>query len=171
MNMIARLFGKKSHLSELVGQFGGLSREEAVQAATRGLEGMRAESDQAIVSAIGQLETIVKGAAKCSDAELTRQVLPLCDRIVTLAGTFGYAALDEASRSLCDLLDGLSNQGKSDPASVRVHVQTMRMFAPGATPLGEERTEVLLFELHKLLEFHGLAPPERSEDFSAAAAP
>ena len=171
MTMIARFLKKKSHLSELVDQFGGLSREEAVQAATQNLEDMRAESDQAIVSAIGQLETLVMGAAERSDAELTKQVLPLCDRIVTLAGTFGYAALDKAARSLCDLLDDLSSQVKSDPASVRVHVQTMRMFAPGATPLGEQRTAVLLFELHKLLEFHGLAPPERSEDFSAAAAP
>ncbi len=171
MNMIARFLKKKSRLSELVDQFGGLSREEAVQAATQNLEGMRAETDQAIVSAIGQLEAIVIGAATCSGAELTGQMLPLCDRIVTLAGTFGYAALDKAARSLCDLLDGLSGQGKSDPASVRVHVQTIHMFAPGANPLGEQRTAVLLFELHKLLEFHGIAPPERREDLGAGEAP
>jgi hypothetical protein len=116
MNMIARFLKKKSHLSELVDQFGGLSREDAVQAATRNLEGMRAESDQAIVSAIDQLETLVMGAAERSDAALTKQALPLCDRIVTLAGTFRYAALDKATRSLCDLLDGLPSQGKNDPA-------------------------------------------------------
>jgi hypothetical protein len=47
------------------------------------------------------------------------------------------------------------------------------MIAPGATPLGEEQIEVMLFELHKLLDFHGLVPldfNQDSEDASIAVA-
>ena len=64
---------------------------------------------------------------------LMRQLLPICDQLVTLAGTFGYVSLDKAARSLCDLLDGLLNQGKDDLASIRAHVQTIQMFAPGTS--------------------------------------
>jgi len=166
-------FPAKSRLSELAGRFGGLNREEAVEAAVRGLEIMRPESDKAILSAIAQLETIVTGATQRGDSVPMKELLPLCDQIVTLSGTFGYGALDKAARSLCDLLDGLLDQGKIDFASIRVHVQTIHMFAPGATPLGEEQIEVMLFELHKLLDFHGLVPldfGQDSEDASIAVA-
>jgi hypothetical protein len=154
----------KSRLSELVGRFGGLSREEAVEAATRELEVMRPGSDKAILAAIAQLENIVTGAAKRGDAILMKELLPLCDQIVTLAGTFGYGALDKATRSLCDLLDVLLREDKSDLASIRVHVQTIRMFGPGARALGAEQIEVLLFELGKLLDHHGFVPRDPGQD-------
>jgi hypothetical protein len=154
----------KSRLSELVGRFGGLSREEAVEAATRELQVMRPESDKAILSAIAQLDKIITGATKRDETVLMRELLPLCDQIVTLAGTFGYGALDKSTRSLCDLLDGLLSQDKSDLASIRVHVQTMRMFAPGAALPSEEQIEVMLFELARLLDHHDFTTKNHGGD-------
>lgn len=159
----------KSRLSELVGGFGGLTREEAVEAATRQLEIMRPETDKAITSAITQMEALI-GVTKRGDL-LMRQLLPFCDKLVTLAGTFGYASLDKAARSLCDLLDGLINQDKDDLASIRVHVQTIRMLPPCAELLSEKHTELMLLELQKLLDFHGIVPPnydQHSEDANIA---
>ena len=153
----------KSRLSELVGRFGGLSREEAIAAATRELGVMRPETDKAIISAIAQMEELVTGPAKRGDPALMRELLPLCDQIVTLAGTFGYGSLDKAARSLCDLLDGLLNQGKEDLASIRVHVQTIRMFAPGTALTSEKHIELMLLELQKLLDFHGIVAPENED--------
>jgi hypothetical protein len=148
----------KSRLSELVGSFGGLTREEAVEAATRQLEIMRPETDKAITSAITQMEALIDVTER-SDL-LMRQLLPFCDQLVTLAGTFGYVSLDKAARSFCDLLDGLLNQGKDDLASIRVHVQTIRMLAPGATLLSEKHTELMLLELQKLLDFYNIVQPD-----------
>jgi hypothetical protein len=159
MSVLFRI-APKSRLSELAGRFGGLSRDEAVQAATRELEVMRPESDKAILSAITQLEQAVAGAPTDNDASVSRQLLPLCDQIDNLAGTFGYVALNKAARSLCDLLDGLLTQGKSDRASIRVHVQTIRMLAPGARALGNAQIQIMLLELDKLLDFHGFARPD-----------
>jgi hypothetical protein len=157
----------KSRLSELVGRFGGLSREEAIEAASRELEVLRPESDKAILSAITRMEEIVTGQTKRGDAVLIKQLLPLCDQLVTLAGTFGYCSLDKAARSLCDLLDGLLDQGKDDLASIRVHVETIRMLAPGTKLMSEEHIELMLRELPKLLDFHNIVPPN-SEDASIA---
>jgi hypothetical protein len=147
----------KSRLSLLIGRLGGISREEAVEAATKELQDMRPESDNAILSSIVQLENIVTGTTKHGDTVPIGELLPLCDQIVTLAGTFGYGALDKAARSLCDLLDGPLNPDKSTLASIRVHVQTMRLFAPGAEQLGEKQIEDMLFELARLLDHHGCA--------------
>jgi hypothetical protein len=159
----------KSRLSELVGRFGGLTREAAIEAATRELGVVRPESDKAIISAIAQMEEIVMGAAKRGDAVLMKQLLPHCDQIVTLAGTFGYGSLDLATRSLCDLLDGLLNQDKDDLASIRVHVRTIQMFAPGTKLPSEEHIDLMLLELHKLLDFHGIVQPN-PEDASITMA-
>jgi hypothetical protein len=165
----------KSRLSELAGRFGGLSREDAVAAATRELEILRPEAIKTIEAAIAELEKIVSAAAQRRDgsAAMMKTLLPLADQIVTLAGTYGYTALDKAARSLCDLLDGLLRQEKTDLASIRVHVQTIRMMAPGATTLSPEHIEILLFELAKLLDYHSVVPesgPLDSEDATIGAA-
>ena len=159
----------KSRLSELFGRFGGLSREDAVAAASKELSVMRPEADTVILAAITQMETLVAGATRGN--ALMKELLPACDQLVTLAGSFGYGPLDKASRSLCDLLDGLLSQGKDDLASIRVHVRTLRIFAPGNKPLSDEHTGLMLQELQRLLDFHKIASPnnERSEDAILAA--
>ena len=86
----------KTRLSELVQRFGGLSREEAVAAAARELESMRGEADARLLTAIAQLEKIAVSGGE----EAMQEMLALCDQVVTLAGTYGYGALDKATRSL-----------------------------------------------------------------------
>ncbi len=159
----------KSRLSQLFGRFGGLSREEAVAAATKELSVLRPEADKVILAAITQMETLTAGTTR--GAVLMKELLPACDQLVTLAGSFGYVSLDRAARSLCDLMDGLLNQGKDDIASIRVHVRTLRIFAPGNKPLSDEHTGLMMAELQRLLDFHSIASPssERSEDAILAA--
>src|SRR5579884_3993808 len=94
----------KIRLSELVGRFGGVSRGDAIAQAKQELEAMRGESDRVIEASIKSLEKIVYAPAKpdrYSDEQL-KQILIIGDQIVTLAGTFGYGALDQTTRSLCD---------------------------------------------------------------------
>ena len=161
----------KTRLSELVRKFGGLSRDDAVAAATSELETLRLEADSAILTAIAQLEKMVAADKSGGGEDAMKELLPVCDQIVTLAGTYGYGALDKATRSLCDLLDGLIGAGTRDRASIRVHVQTIRMMAPGSL-LGPEQVEVMLFELTKLLDHHGfssLSDGTRDDEFAVAA--
>ena len=166
--MKALIHFPKTRLSELVQRFGGLSREEAVAAAVIQLETMRAEADAEVEASIVRLENMADQAASGSEAAM-KQMLPLCDQIVTLAGTYNYIALDKATRSLCDLLDGLLSAGKQDRPSIRVHVQTIRMLAPGNS-LPPEHVEVMLFELAKLLDHHGFPSldGDPSVEFTAA---
>jgi hypothetical protein len=164
----------KNRLAELTGRFGGLKKEEAVAAATRELDVLRPEADKAILASVVQLEEIVEGAWRRRDfsPKLINTLLPPADQIVTLSGTYGYTAMDKAARSLCDLLDGMLRENRNELASVRVHVQTMRMITPGHV-LPPEHVEVLLFELGKVLDHHGIVPPadQGGEDATIGAAP
>jgi hypothetical protein len=159
----------QTRLSSLIGRFGGISRSDAVDGAMKELEGMRAESDSVIESSISQLEALLPTAAK--DGAFTqasmREVLRLCDQIVTLAGAFGYATLDIASKSLCDVADGLLRSNRFDISPIRVHVQAMRMVAPLSPPLSALAIETILSELGKIISFYGFTRASELE-FPAA---
>ena len=165
----------KTRLSELAGRFGGLSREDAVAAAAKELEILRPEANKAIEAAVAGLEKIVSAAIQHRDGSsaLMKELLPPADQIVTLAGTYGYTALDKAARSLCDLLDGLLAQEKSDLASIRVHVQTIRMIAPRRHAAFRHPYRSDAVRIGLLLDHHGIVPesgPLDSEDASIGAA-
>src|SRR6202161_808559 len=101
----------KLRITELVGRFGGVSRDEAIAQAKQELAAMRGEGNDVIEASIKALEVIVFAPAAPDpsrySADQLKQILVLCDQIVTLAGTFEYAALDQTTRSLCDVADGL----------------------------------------------------------------
>jgi hypothetical protein len=160
----------KNRLAELTGRFGGMKRDEAVAAATREIDTLRPEADKRIAAAIARLEQMVFDAKPANGEIAMKSLLPVADQIVTLTGTYGYRALDHAAKSLCDLLGGLIAAGKSDLASIRVHVRTIRMIAPSSPSLPEQHTEVLLFELQKLLDHHGIVPPPPDEGSESAVA-
>jgi hypothetical protein len=155
----------KIRLAELVGRFGGVSRDEAIAQAKKELEAMRGESDEVIETSLKTLEGVVYAPAernRYSEAQL-KQILVLCDQIVTLAGTFEYRALDQTTRSLCDVADGLLRSGRPDIASIHVHMRALRMVSPKAPALSDDQFAVMLAELKKILAHHGF------EQISAAA--
>lgn len=147
----------KTRLSELVGRLGGIKRDEAVAAAKQQLESMRGKADEVVLTSLASLEAIVYSPAKGNaySPQQMRSILELGDQIVTLAGTFGYEALDKASRSLCDVTDGLSRAERDDMASIQVHMRALRLMAPGAAALSKENTDKVLAELSKILTHYG----------------
>ena len=147
----------KSRLSELVARAGGVSRSDAVAGAMAQMETMRGQSDGVIEAAISAVEAIALAACGRGrfDTEQMLDILRHGDQIVTLAGTFGYVSLDIASRSLCDVTDGLLRAGLDELAPVMVHVQAVRLMAPDATPLKPEEDQKILAELQKVAaHFH-----------------
>ncbi|MGH6828244.1 MAG: hypothetical protein ACREFW_04985 [Rhizomicrobium sp.] len=156
----------KIRLSELVGRFGGVTRSDAVANARKELESLRNQSDEVIENSIEALEKLVyrPDRADRHSAAQMQQILVLGDQIVTLAGTFGYAALDQTTRSLCDVADGLLRTGRADVASVNVHMRAMRMVSPKAPQISSEQLETMLAELRKILAHHGFDQLSSSAD-------
>jgi hypothetical protein len=146
-------------LQEAVARSGGITRENAVEAALENVRAISAEGDATIEAAIQTLEAIVGAAVKGQlGPDQLRAVLELADQIVNMAGTFHYEILDQASRSLCDIADGLLREGRSEAAPVAVHVRAMRLFSPlGAAPPAEAGKHILA-ELAKVAAFYNFAP-------------
>jgi hypothetical protein len=146
-------------LQEAVAKGGGITRENAVEAAMDNMRAMSGEADYNIEAAIQALEVVVKAAVggKFSPEQL-RTVLEQTDQVVTMAGTFGYDALDRASRSLCDIADGLLRAGRMEAAPVAVHVRAMRLFSPLCTLPPIEECERILSELAKITAFYNFVP-------------
>jgi hypothetical protein len=159
----------ENRLAVLLDQFGGVSRKDAIAAALRELDILRPEADEAIQAATAQMEEILREQAKSGEvsAELMKRLLPPSDQVVTLAGTYGYDSLGKATRSLCDLLDGLLRAKKNDLASIRAHVQVVRLMAPGSAPLTADHIDVMLSELTRLLAYHGVAPLKACEEINS----
>ena len=145
-------------LQEAVSKPGGITRENALEAAQSNLKEISGEADQTIEATIQTLEAIVaKGMCGLSPEQL-REILSHADQIVTLAGTFSYTALDCATRGLCDVTDGLMQAGKGDAAPVAVHVRAMHLFSPLCTVPGPEESGRILAELTKVATHYGYAP-------------
>jgi hypothetical protein len=152
MGNAKRIHFPKTRLAELAARPGGPPRDIAIEGALKSLESMRGESDNEIVKSIAAMEKAVFDPANKGKLTDDQMVLVLrgADQIVTLAGTFGYAALDVAARSLCDVADGLLQARMHDIEPIAVHVQSLRIVAPGGPKLSEENVVKILEELAKV---------------------
>ena len=146
-------------LQESIAKGGGITRENAVAAALENVRAISGEGDATIDASIKALEALVGAAVAGHLAqEQMRAVLEQADQVVNLAGTFSYESLDRASRSLCDIADGLLREGRSEVAPVAVHVRAMRLFSPLGAVLPAEASAHILAELSKVAAFYKFAP-------------
>jgi len=149
---IKKVYFPMTRLAELAARDGGITRAMALESAMESIGSMRPQADAEIENSIKAIEDAVAGQRQVPEEGL-RAILRYGDQIVTLAGTFGYEALDHAAKSLCDLADGMLRTGMHDAAPVVVHIQTIRLMAPGGTALEPTHTEKMLEELAKVLKF------------------
>jgi hypothetical protein len=140
-----------TRLAEAAARGGGIARDEAIAGATESLESMRGEGDAEIGITMSAIESIVRKAhhGRISPSDMNT-ILHHADQLVTLSGTFGYGALDKVMRSMCDVADGLLEAGLDDAAPIVVHVQSMRLMAPGTSMLSQEEIDRMLAELAKI---------------------
>jgi len=146
-----RTYFPKTRLSKLIERPGGMPRDEALASAQDGIEEMRDESADEIERGIAAIEGFVFASAKNElPSEAMTAILWQGDRIVTLAGTFGYGMIDAVVRSLCDVTGGLIRSGSRDAAPIAVHVRALRLVAPNSKPLAGDDAERILAELARV---------------------
>lgn len=137
MSRKARLLFPENHLATLLQRAHGGLRQDAVAAATVRVQAQRAMAMTAIEALIGGLEAHDARAANLTD--ISRDA----DRVVTLARAFELMPLADAARRLCDLVAALRLRGRHAPDALRVHVQALRLFAPGS-PVVEDAEAALV---------------------------
>ena len=147
-----------TRLAELAARPGGVTRTTALEEAAKSVQSMLDIGLETTNYAMTSIEAIAY-AAKNGRLEPhdMQNILRQADHIVTMAATFGFAGLEEASKSLCDVADGLITRGLCDAAPVIVHVQSMRLMMPGGAELGEAQVAYILAELAKVRQHYEFA--------------
>jgi hypothetical protein len=148
-----------TRLTELAARSGGITRDQAVEEAKKSVESLRDLALETIEAAIRAIEAIAYSAKRnwMSQADM-KEILTQSDHVVTMAATFGFDALECAVKSLCDVTDGLITRESTEAAPIIVHVQTMRLLAPGSAALNDEQSQYLMSELSKVREHFHFAP-------------
>ncbi len=153
-----RYFRAPTRLSRLVERPGGVWRPKAVADAERLVESMRDAYVSALEELIADLQCVQSDRSLAVPAKLDR-FERTADRIITVAGAFGYTALAEAAMRLCDLVRGLDGCTGAAIEIVAVPIDAIRLLAPRAEMQSEIQTSRLLAELQALLDHLGIATP------------
>ena len=142
-----------NRLGEMVEEPGGVERDDALNAAGGSLEALREESINGIEAAFKEIETLARSSLEGDvSTEDLQSVLQLTDRIITLAGTYGFDLLATVARSLGDLANLLMELPKRSAGAILVHIHAAQLFSPRAEAPTAAKARELLAELRKVNE-------------------
>jgi hypothetical protein len=136
---------------------GGISRHKAIATAEAAVENTRDESIAGIQEGINSIEALVGGPdSKRVSIEAMQEILQLTDRIILLAGTFGFQTLSTIAMRLCDLSSRLIELDRGDAKAIRVFVRALRLVAPPSPALSETDGEAMTHQLMRILHHYGV---------------
>lgn len=118
----AEVFKVKNRLAQHVVEPGGMTAGMANTRAARELAAQQGKSYAAIGETLETLEWLCESRDAPMDS-----VYDLSTSILDIAGLFDDKLLCRAAYSLCELADKLRTQGRDDWASIKVHVNGMRL--------------------------------------------
>lgn len=135
-----RFFVPENRLGKLLRVPGGPAVADAVEAAASGLAELAGPAREELAAAVAAVEGSAGRRSGEFDAAGLEELYGLAQATIGLASLCGRPAVDEALRSLCDLLDNLSRRERWDTEAVAVHVRSLRllMSEAGAEPQAAE---------------------------------
>ena len=135
---------RRSRLSKLVNQPGGVTVGKALAEAARHTAEFRVEAMAVVAAALDELDGVVAAppAADGRQAWLQR-ISFLATRISDTAGPFGYEDLCAAAFSLCELADRQQRGQGLDLPPLKVHAAALRLLLSGDQPPPAARKAVL----------------------------
>ncbi|MBN8528864.1 MAG: chemotaxis protein CheE [Caulobacterales bacterium] len=139
---VVRTIPRKSRLSTLVDQAGGLSVGAAKRRAQANLDVMKPKALEIIGARVEALANLAEPVTP-EDALPTRiDAYRLSSEIIDAAGMFEMRDLCAAAKGLCDILDAVSPDDRLDWRIVTVHAQSMRLLMTLADDAQAERAAV-----------------------------
>lgn len=122
-----RFFVPENRLGKLLRIPGGAAVEDAVIAAESGLADLEAPAREELTAALAAVEACAAERPAQFEAAGVEELYGLAHGAIGLASLCQRPSVDEALRSLCDLLDNLSRAERWDAEAVSVHVRSLRL--------------------------------------------
>jgi chemotaxis protein histidine kinase CheA len=137
-------------LAAKINQPGGVTEEEAIEAATANLESLRGRTEHELDVTLQQIRAIGHTLQAPPDPMAVRELYSLSNSVVGIAGVYGMSGLSAVAYSLCDLVDKLRTSQTWNAAAVRVHVDSL-LLMQGDGP-GKAVEQQIQQALRKLLD-------------------
>lgn len=124
---VVRTIPRKSRLSTLIDQAGGLSIGVAKRQAAANLHVMKPRALEIIGERVAALTALSPPATPSDVLPARIEAYRLSGEIIDAAGMFEMRDLCAAAKGLCDLLDAAGEEGRFDWRIVTVHAQSLRL--------------------------------------------
>lgn len=134
---------RRSRLSTLIDQPGGISVSVALDQARENLSTLADRSLEMIGAEIHKLAELAAPTGLETQVEALNQAYLHASTVIDAACPFEMADLCAAASNLCDLLDTAPEDRLFDWRIVTVHAQSMRLLLSLDDTAGEARTQVL----------------------------
>ena len=134
---------RRSRLSTLIDQPGGVSAGVALAQAKANLAEMEARSRAVIEEQVSALAALTPGATSEETARALDQAYDHSSAVIDAAGPFELKDLCAAAANLCDLIDAAPEDRPFDWRIVTVHAQALRLLLTLPAEAAEARTQVL----------------------------
>ena len=139
---VVRTIPRKSRLSTLVDQAGGLSIGMAKRRAQANLDVMKPRALEIIGARVEALANLAEPVTPEEALPARIDAYRLSSEIIDAAGMFEMRDLCAAAKGLCDILDATDQDGALDWRIVTVHAQSMRLLMSLADDAAAERAAV-----------------------------
>ncbi len=134
---------RRSRLSTLIDQPGGVSAGVALAQAKANLAEMEARSRAVIEEQVSALAALTPGATPEETARALDQAYDHSSAVIDAAGPFDLKDLCAAAANLCDLIDAAPEDRPFDWRIITVHAQALRLLLTLPAEAAEARTQVL----------------------------
>jgi hypothetical protein len=143
---------RKSRLSSMIDEPGGLSVGVAVAQAEANLDSLQAQSQTIVAECIEQLSTLQPPATVEETPQRLEQAYRHASSVIDAASPFERDDLCSAAAGLCDLLDAAPKGKAFDWRIVTVHAQALKLLLSLPRHATEARKQVLdnLFQVVEL---------------------
>lgn len=139
---VVRTIPRKSRLSTLVDQAGGLSVGMAKRRAQANLDILKPRALEIIGARVEALANLAEPVTPAEALPARIDAYRLSSEIIDAAGMFEMRDLCAAAKGLCDILDATGQDGVLDWRIVTVHAQSMRLLMSLADDAAAERAAV-----------------------------
>ncbi len=131
---------RRSKLSRLVNQPGGVTVAAALAEAAEQTREFRVEAERIVLAAFDELDGLLAAPPAPADAEAwLDKVYFLATRMSDTAGPFGFADMCAAALSLCELADRQKRAGRPHLPPLRVHAAALRLLFSADQPAEASR--------------------------------
>ena len=151
----ARIITVKSKLAAQVFRAGGITANQAITQAGKGIETMRDAGIAMVDETLAEIDAQFGVGVKGREREEMEDLYRLSARIIDASGCLSDSGVDLAARALCGLVDVSAMSGALDWEAVDVHLASLKLLRMMGSRMTSAQREQVLSGLDEVTKKRG----------------